>query len=94
MFCTQILSLIMLKGEAPNQECTNKRSKIEREMREEAAALVPMISKDVKDIVGEAQDKMEDREKCNDQSTCADNADIPIYLWDMVLNPEEGRQRL
>jgi len=91
--CTRLLSLITLKSEAPNQECTNKQAKIESGQREEEAAVVSENSEDVKDSVGEAQDKMKDKEKQNDQSTQADNADIPIYSWDMVLNPEEDLRK-
>ena len=35
------------------------------------------------------QDAQEDRERRNQKSARGDNADIPTYLWDSVLNPEE-----
>jgi hypothetical protein len=51
---------------------------------------VATVNSDVKESVGQGQEKVEDREKRNYQSTRADNADIPIYLWDMILNPGQG----
>jgi len=54
---------------------------------------VATVNSDVKESVGQGQEKVEDREKRNYQSTRADNADIPIYLWDLILNPEEDQRK-